>query len=162
MPMTPIDGGFGDSPWRKRDACRDPCTIASGIETPIVNVPHALCCSAFDDREAQAGERDHDDEEDGDRGGDAGDRADLGARDVGERTAAAPHRGPQDDVVVDRAREADAGDEPDEAGGIAELSRKHRADQRAGAGDRGEVMTEQNEAMGRVKVVDRRSARAPA
>ena len=38
-----------------------------------------------DDGEAEPGERDDDDEEDGDRGGRARDRADLGARDVGER-----------------------------------------------------------------------------
>ena len=69
-----------------------------------------------DDREAEAGERDDDDEEDGDGGGDAGDRADLGAGDLGERAAAAAGRGPEDDEVVDRAGEADAGDQPDSPG----------------------------------------------
>ena len=49
-----------------------------------------------DDREAEAGERDDDDEEDGDGGGRAGDRADLGPRDLGQRAAAAPRRRPQE------------------------------------------------------------------
>ena len=40
---------------------------ASGIDTPIVNVPQALSCKRVDDGEAEAGERDDDDEEDRDR-----------------------------------------------------------------------------------------------
>ena len=50
------------------------------------------------------------------------------------------------------AREADAGDQPDEAGRIAELRREHRTDQRAGAGDGGEVMAEQHPAGGGIVV----------
>ena len=61
-----------------------------------------------DDRQAQTGERDDDDEEDGDGAGGAGDRADLGARDLGERPAAAAGRGPQRDEVVHGAGEADS------------------------------------------------------
>ena len=53
---------------------------------------------------------------------------DLGARDLGERAPAAPRRGPQDDEVVHRAGEADAGDEPDQPGREAELRRQHRPD----------------------------------
>ena len=60
-------------------------TSAIGIVMPIVNVPQALSRERVHDGEAEAGERDDDDEEDGDRGGRAGDRADLGARDLGER-----------------------------------------------------------------------------
>ncbi len=86
-------------------------------------------------------------------GGGAGDRADLGACDLGQRSAAAPGGGPQDDEVVDRAGEADAGDEPDQPGRVAELRGEHGTDERAGAGDRGEMMTEQDQAMRRMVVV---------
>ena len=41
-----------------------------------------------------------------------------------------------------------AGHEPDEPGRVAELRREHRADQRPGAGDGGEVMAEQHQPMG--------------
>ena len=50
------------------------------------------------------------------------------------------------------AREADARHQPDEAGGIAELGREDRTDQRPRAGDRGKVMAEEHEAMRRVIV----------
>src|SRR5450759_3686715 len=60
--------------------------------------------------EAEARERVDDDEQDGDRRGGAGDRPDLGARDVGERGPPASRRRPQDDHVVDGARETDAAD----------------------------------------------------
>ena len=64
--------------------------------------------------------------------------------DLGQRAAAAPDRRPQDDEVVDRARQAAPGDEPDEPGRIAELRRQRRTDQRAGAGDGGEVVAEEH------------------
>ena len=60
---------------------------------------------------------------------------------------------PQDHEIVNRARQADARDQPDEPRGEAELSRKHRADQRAGASDGREVMAEQHEPVRRVVVV---------
>ena len=52
-----------------------------------------------------------------------------------------------------RAGEADADDEPDQPGRVAELRREHRADERTGAGDRGEVMAEQHPAAGRMIVL---------
>ena len=45
-----------------------------------------------------------------------------------------------------------AGDQPDEAGRVAELRRQHRADQRARAGDGREVMAEHHPPAGRVVV----------
>ena len=84
---------------------------------------------------------------------DAGDGPDLGTCDLGQRSAAAPRRGPQDDEVVDGACEADAGDQPDQPGRVAELRREHGTDERAGAGDRGEVMAEQHQSMRRMVVV---------
>ncbi len=47
----------------------------------------------------------------------------------------------------------DAGDQPDQPGRVAELRRQDRADQRPGAGDRGEVMAEQHQSVGRMVVV---------
>ena len=49
--------------------------------------------------------------------------------------------------------EADAGDEPDQPGRVAELRREHRADERAGAGDGGEVMAEEHQPVRRVVVL---------
>ena len=72
----------------------------------IVNVPHALSASALTNVDAEAGERDHEDEEDRDGGDEAGERADLLLDDVGQRLAAAPRRRPQDHRVVDRAGQA--------------------------------------------------------
>ena len=105
-----------------------------------------------DDDDAEAGERDDDDEEDRDRGDEPGERADLALDDLGQRPAAAAGRRPQDHRVVHRAGETDAGDEPDEAGRVAELRRQHRADQRSGAGDGREVMAEHHPPAGGVVV----------
>ena len=69
-----------------------------------------------------------------------------------QRLAAVPGRGPQHHRVVDRAGQAHAGDQPDEAGRPAELRRQHRPDQRPGAGDRGEVVAEEHPLGGRVEV----------
>ena len=88
---------------------------AIGIVAAIVKTPHGLSASALTTH-AEAGERDDDDEEDRDRRDDAGERADLLARDLGERRAVAPRRRPQDDEVVDRAARHDADDEPEEPG----------------------------------------------
>ena len=82
------------------------------------------------------------------RGDDAGDGADLLARDLGERLAVAAHARRQDDEVVHRAAERDADEDPEQPGQEAELRRQHRADQRAGAGDGGEVVAEQHPAVG--------------
>jgi len=46
---------------------------------------------------------------------------------------------------VDRAAEDDAEEDPQEAGIEAELRREDGADQRPGAGDRGEVMPEEDD-----------------
>ena len=44
-------------------------------------------------------------------------------------------------------------DEPEQPGHVAVLDRQHRPDQRAGPGNRGEVMAEENPAVGRVIVL---------
>jgi len=107
---------------------------ASGMEAPIVKVPQALSCR-----------RDDDDEEDGDRGRPACNRADLAARDIRQRSAAAPCGGPENDEVVDRTGKADPRDQPDEAGRVAELRGQYWPDERARAGDGREMMAEKDE-----------------
>ena len=52
-------------------------------------------------------------------------------RDLAERLAVAPHRRAQDQEVLHRAAEHDAGDQPDRAGQKAELRGQRRTDQRA-------------------------------
>ena len=100
-----------------------------------------------DDGEAEPGERDDDDEEDGERRrwcpatGPISERA----MSASER-AAAPRRRPQDDHVVDGAGEADAADQPDEPGRVAELRGEDGPDERPGAGDRREMVPEQHPA----------------
>ena len=54
---------------------------------------------------------------------------------------------------MDGAGEAHAGDQPDEPGRVAELRREHRPDERPGAGDRGEMMAEEHQPVGRVVVL---------
>ena len=79
--------------------------------------------------------------------------AEFGAGDLGERFAAAPHRGRQHEHVLHRAGQTDADHQPEQAGHVAVLDRQHRADQRAGPGDRGEVMAEQHPLVGRMIVL---------
>ena len=128
----------------------------------MVKVPHALSASAFDDRDAQAGERDHDDEEDRDRA------VTPATGPISARAISASDRPPRrtDAQRMTKSCTAPArqtpADEPDEAGGIAELRREHRTDERAGAGDRGEVMAEEHPGGASGDSCVRRSARAPA
>ena len=114
--------------------------------------PGALL-QGIDDSEAEPGQRDHDHEQDRDARGDAGDGPDLGTCDLCQRSAAPPCGGPEDDEVLDRPCQADTRDEPDQPGRVAELSGEHGTDERARASDRGEMMTEQDEAMRRMVVV---------
>ena len=79
----------------------------------------------------------------------AGDRAQLGADHVAERAAVAPRGEEQDSHVLHRAGEHDAGQDPQRAGQVAHLRGQHRPDQRAGAGDGGEVVAEQHVPVGR-------------
>ena len=118
---------------------------ASGIDTPMVNVPQALSCSALTTarpspasamtmmkRIAIAAVTP--------ATGPISARA-ISASDRPPRR----DRRPQDDEVVHGAGEADADDQPDQPGRVAELRRQHRADERARAGDGGEVMAEQHQ-----------------
>ena len=102
-----------------------------------------------DDGDAEAGQSDHDDEEDGDHGRDARQRRDLGARDLRQRLPVTPHRRRQRDEVVHRPAQDDAEGEPQQARQIPELRRQHRPDQRPGPGDGREVMPEEHPLVGR-------------
>ena len=103
----------------------------------------------LDHDQRQHGEQDDHDQQHAEQRDAAGDRAHLGADHVAERAAVAPRREEQDDHVLHRAGEDDAGEDPQRAGQIAHLRREHRADQRPGAGDRREVVAEQDVAVGR-------------
>ena len=138
---------------------------ASGIVTPIVNVPHALSASALTTAMPSPASAMTMMKRIAIDRGDAGDRTDLGARDLRERAAAAACRRPERDEVVHRAGETHADDEPEQARRIAELRGEHRTDQRTGAGDRREMMAEEHPAVRRIVVcavvlpVRRRDAR---
>ena len=107
----------------------------------------------LDDDEPEDRERDDDDEEDRDHRDDAAQRADLVARDLRERTAAAPEGSAEDDEVLHGTGEADAEHEPQEAGEPAELGREDRPDERPGARDRGEVMSPEDPAVRGMKIL---------
>ena len=114
---------------------------------------HFLAAERLDDDEAQPGQGDDDDEQDGQRHDDARPAAQFGAGDLGERLAAAAHGGGQHEHVLHGAGEADADDQPEQAGHVAVLDGEHRADERAGAGDGGEVVAEEDPLVGRVVVL---------
>ena len=69
-----------------------------------------------------------------------------------EALAVPSHREEQHDHVLDGAGEDDADDDPDRARQVAHLRGQHGPDQRAGAGDGGEVVAEQHPAVGDVEV----------
>src|SRR5258706_12009065 len=96
---------------------------------------------------------DDDDEEDGGHGGGAADFSDSLEGDLREGAAAAAHGGDEDEEILARPAEADADDDPDQAGEITELCREDRADQRARAADGGEVVAEEDPFAGRVVVL---------
>jgi hypothetical protein len=72
----------------------------------------------------------------------AGDEAELGPDQLAQRPTVAAHRDEQDHEVLHRARQHHPGQDPQRAGQVAHLRRQHRADQRAGARDGGEVVAE--------------------
>ncbi|MCY1226957.1 hypothetical protein D9M72_392100 [compost metagenome] len=92
-----------------------------------------------DDHDHEAAEqRDH-----------ARDRAHLGLDQVAQRAAVAARGDKQHHEVLHRAGKHHAGQDPQHARHIAHLRGQHRADQRAGAGDGGEVVAEQHRLVGR-------------
>ena len=112
-----------------------------------------LAPERLDDDEAQARQGDDDDEEDGQRAAMPAGRPISCRASLGQALAAAPDRERQHEHVLHGAGEADADDQPEQPRQVAELDRQHRADQRPGAGDGGEVVAEQDPLVGRVVVL---------
>ena len=69
----------------------------------------------------------HDDEKDGQSGGKPGDWTQFLPGNLGQGGAPSSGGCPKNDQVVNGARETDARDNPNQAGGIPELRRQHRA-----------------------------------
>ena len=115
----------------------------------IENTPHGLSARALTTTRASTASRMTMIDEHADDRGDAADRAQFVARHLAERAAAPPDRDRQHQVVLDAPGEHGADDDPDGARQVAHLHGQHRADQRTGAGDRGEVMAEQHPPVGR-------------
>ena len=89
------------------------------------------------------GEDRHDDDHDrqrGDQGGEPADETQFLAGHLPQRAPAAAHREEQHEVVLHGPGQDDAHDDPQRAGQVTPLRREYRPDQRAGAGDRREVV----------------------
>ena len=84
-----------------------------------------------------------------DEGDGAGGGAHFGADHVAEGAAVAAGRRPQHDEVLHGAGENNAGQQPKRARQIAHLGRQYGTDERTGTGDGGEVVAEQDRAVGR-------------
>ena len=103
----------------------------------------------IDHHERQHRQDDDADQEDANPGDAAGDRPHLRADHFGERLAVSPNRQKQHRRVLHRAGEHHAGQDPQRAGKVTHLRGQHRPDQWPGAGDRREMMAEQDIAVGR-------------
>ena len=89
----------------------------------------------------------------GDQRGGAADRADLVARHLAEATCRrGAWRRTATTMSCTAPAKIDADDDPDRARQVAHLRGEHGADERPGAGDRGEVVAEQHAPVGRLEV----------
>ncbi len=102
----------------------------------------------IDHDEAQHRDQDDHDHHYADQRGDAADGAEFVARHLAERAAVASRREKQHDEVLYAAAQHRADQDPQRAGQVAELRGEGRPDQRAGAGDGGEVVTEHHPFVG--------------
>ena len=98
------------------------------------------------DHQCQYREQNDHDHQDRDHRQHAGERPDLLLRHLTQRLAIATDRSSKDDEVLDGPAEDYADHDPDGAGEVAELGREYRPYQRSGAGDGGEVMSEEHPA----------------
>ena len=122
---------------RDRDRCRD------GEQSP------RTAGERLDDDQAQHREDDDHDREHADQRQRAGNRTQLHLDHLAERLAVAAYRSEQHDEVLHRAGDDDAGQDPQRSGQVAHLRGEDRADQRTGAGDRREMMTVEDDLVGR-------------
>ena len=96
----------------------------------------------------QHGEQDHHDHESAEQRDHAGDHAEFGPDQFTEGAPIAAHGDEQDHEVLNRAREHDAGQDPEHAGQVAHLRGQDRADEGTRACDRREMVTEQDGLVG--------------
>ena len=87
---TPMTVASAILPFRKR-YMYSPMKSAMGMVAAIVKVPQELSRKAIHHRQAQARQRNDDDEENGDAGGQSRQRADLRPGDLRQRPAVAAH-----------------------------------------------------------------------
>ena len=110
-----------------------PISTAIGIVAAMVNRPQGLSRSAFVTTSASTASRMIMIAKMATIAAMPGDRVDFLLRHLAERLAVAPHRRAEDDEVLHRAAEHDAGDQPERAGQETELRGQRRADERARA-----------------------------
>ncbi|MPM38198.1 hypothetical protein SDC9_84827 [bioreactor metagenome] len=115
------------------------------------HAPRGRGQGADDDDRQHRDEDDHDGEH-ADDGEPAADGAEFVAGHLAERAPVPADRQVQHHVVLHRPGEHHADDDPDRAGQVAHLGGEDRADQRAGTGDGGEVVAEQDGTVGRLEV----------
>ena len=96
----------------------------------------------LDDDEGEHGEQDHHNGGDAHEGDAAGKRTDLVAYHLAEGFSAAARGAKQNHRIVHRAAHGGTDEHPQHPGQITKLRRQHGADQRSGAGDGGEMVTE--------------------
>ena len=101
-----------------------------------------------DHHQSEHGDEDHHDHQRADQRGDAADRAEFVARHLAQAAAVAPGGEEHDGHVLHAAAQHRADQNPQRARQVAELRRQRRADQRAGAGDGGEVVAEHDPFVG--------------
>jgi hypothetical protein len=112
-----------------------------------------LSPQGLDNDEAEPGEGHNDDEEDRGRDDDGGWAAEFVACDFRQRLTAAAHRRGQHEHVLDSPRETDTDEKPEQPRHVAILDRQHRTDERAGPGNGGEVMAEEDPFLGRMIIL---------
>ncbi len=103
--------------------------------------PRTLLHRVDHDQAEHRDQNDHDQQHAAERHQPA-DRSDLVARHFAQRTAVALERVAEDHEILHASAEHRANHDPQRRGQVAELRGQHRADQRTGAGDSGEVMAE--------------------
>ena len=142
-----------------------PMSKAIGMVAPTVNVPQGLPLSALTMTSPSTAMRMTMISSTPLKRREAAEDADLLARHLPERLAVAPQRADEDEKVLHGAAQDDADDDPQRPRQVAELRAQRRPDQRTGAGDGGEVVPEDDPAVGRnevVAVVDALGGRAAA
>src|SRR6185503_17984575 len=101
----------------------------------------------LDDQREDSEKNDHD-REDCDDSDAAGDRIQFLFDHLAEGFATPAHGSEKDHEILDRASESDADQNPDGAGKVTKLRGEDGADKRAGAGNGGEVVAEDDPLVG--------------